>query len=257
MSQYITITSSKQNPCDFVSNFADAVNLYDGYEVAVTKIFHAPAYNITSSNNKFSLAKGTKIENYRIPIGFYAGTCHIMAAINDVLVNSVLSDLPDETLLKRNPTFSYKQGGDASSLQIHDSGVFFAIEFINEDKQLLGVLGYCVDGRIKRLDINHYNLSSVTEVGFLYSNIVANSIINQQQSHLLSLIPITSKNGYNYHEFTNPAYRPLSVHSFTDIDFALTNVRGDIIEMDHLHSADSDRVVYPTVITLHIRKIYK
>ena len=256
MSQYITITSSKQNPCEFVSNFTDAINLNDGYEVAVTRIFHAPEYNITRRNNKFTLAKGTKTENYRIPIGFYEGTCQIMAAIYGVLVNSILSDLPDETLLKRNPTFTYKQGGEASSLQIQDSGVFFSIEF-DQDEHLLDVLGYCVDGRIKRLDINHYHLSSATEAGFLYSNIVANSIIDQQQSRLLALIPITSKKGYNCHEFANPVYNPLSVHSFTDIAFTLTNVRGEVMEMDYLHSTDSDRVVYPTVIALHIRKIYK
>ena len=55
MTQYITITSEDQNPCDFISNFLDSVNIDAGYEVAVKSIFHAPLYNVTEDNNKFAI----------------------------------------------------------------------------------------------------------------------------------------------------------------------------------------------------------
>ena len=84
--------------------------------------------------------------------------------------------------------------------------------------------------------------------GFLYSNIVENSLINQQQSRLLACVPISSASPYNFFEFHNPVYRVFSVHSFTDLNFALTNVDGDILRM---------KGGIPTVITLSIRKNYK
>ena len=82
-----------------------------------------------------------------------------------------------------------------------------------------------MSAKFNKFNANHYTFEAATEAGFLYSNIVDNSMINQQQSRLLTLIPIRSKSGYNYHEFTNPVYGPLSVHSFTDITFALTDVK--------------------------------
>ena len=272
MDQYITITSKNQNPCEFVSNFTDAVNLSDGYEVAVTQIFHAPVDNITPRNNKFTLIKGAETEDYRIPTGYYGNTCQIIRAIKKALSGPIFkvyidsfgphsrgSQDADELFLKKQPSFAYKQGGESSSLRLLEDGVFFSIDNKRDNNEfLLKSLEYCIDGNTNRLDIIHFELDTSTETGFLYSNIVGNSIINQQQSRLLAIIPISSKKGYNCHEFTNPDYKPLSVHSFTDIAFTLTNVRGEVMSMDHdnsLHRVST--VMYPTIITLHIRKIYK
>lgn len=265
MDRYITITSSDQNPCDFVSNFTDAVNLNDGYEVAVKRIFHAPAYNVTERNNKITLIKDSNISDHYIPIGYYAGTCDVMAAIYDVLEKARIRGANEhggEPLVDNPPQFAYaKNTGEASSLKLMDSGVAFLVDNARDDDvMVLKLLGYCVNGKFDKITINHYNFDVSTEAGFLYSNIVANSMINQQQSRLLALIPIRSKPGYNYHEFTNPDYRPLSVHSFTDLAFKITNVHGDVISMSHLYSSYWGRnktIIYPTIITLHIRKIYK
>ena len=90
MDQYITITSKNQNPCEFVSNFTDAINLNDGYEIAVTQIFHAPVDNITPRNNKFTLIKGTETKDYRIPTGYYGNTCEIMRAIKNALRDPIV-----------------------------------------------------------------------------------------------------------------------------------------------------------------------
>ena len=265
MSQYITITSSTQNPCDFVSNFTDAVNLYDGYEVAVTKIFHAPAYNVTEHNNKFTLIKEQALVDYYIPVGHYAGTCDVLEAIYKVLLKSMESGENAHgsgTLVLKEPLFLYAKGmGEASSLKIMDVGVKFLIDNARDDNAMvLKLLGYCMNARIDKININHYAFDVSMDAGFLYSNIVANSLINQQQSRLLALIPIRSKAGYNYCEFEKPVYTPLSVHSFTDIAFKLTDVNGSMIRMAHTYSAswgNVTRILYPTIITLHIRKIYK
>ena len=263
MDRYITVTSSNQDPCNFVSNFTDTINLNDGYEVAVTRIYHAPIYNVTERNNKFTVIKGTTVVDHYIPIGYYAGTCDIVEAIYTVLEKSRETGSNEHgqaSLIKTKLVFLYKTAGEASSLKIADAGVTFLVDNDRDnDAILLKLLGYCVNGKFDKININHYTFDVTTEAGFLYSNIVDNSMINQQQSRLLALIPIRSKPGYNYHEFTNPVYGPLSVHSFTDITFGITDVRGDVVRMDHVYSSywGNTKIMYPTILTLHIRKIYK
>ena len=282
MDQYITVTSSDQHPCDFVSNFADTISLNDGYEVAVTRIYHAPTYNITETCNTFTLVRSAGNHapvSHSVPVGFYATSTDVLKAIYGTLKNhtdlatttstssgkdgAVLPSFgPSTMLITVAPNFSYKASGEASYLEIlqktssPDRGTMFKT---GEASPLLKVLGFVVEKKTHRIDINHYILHNAIETGFLYSNIVANSMVNQQQSRLLALVPIQAKIGYNFHEVVNPVYNPLSVHSFTDIDFTLTNVRGEIMRMDNIQSSkiDDQAIRYPTIITLHIRKIYK
>lgn len=258
MNRHITVTSSNQHPCEFVSNFADTINLNDGYEVAVTRIFHAPAYNITESCNTFTLTRHDQLV-YSIPVGFYATSTDVLEAIYKELTKQAENQgiLP---LITTPPNFTYKSSGEASYLEIlqkntsPDRGVMFKT---GEDSPLLMVLGFIIERKTHRIDINHYTLSNVLETGFLYSNIVTNSMVDQQRSRLLAIVPIGSKSGYNVHEVINPMYSHLSVHSFTDIRFTLTNVRGEIMEMDNIQSykEEDHAISYPTIITLHIRKI--
>ena len=264
MDRYITITSSDQDPCNFTSNFTNSININDGYEIAMTNIYHAPLYNITEDNNKFTLVRDNAVSNFHIPAGFYESRCEVLGAIQKVLNKAVEGDLipSHEILISRKPIFKYVSG-DSSTLTFDknaDADIYFLIDNArDQDSLLLKVLGYCVDGRIKKLEISHTQIDNTCEVGFLYSSIVANSIIDQKQSRLLACIPIYSKSGYNHYEFKNPIYNPLSVHSFTDIEFVLTDVTGNVMQMDHLHTADwgYNKVALPTIITLHIRKIRK
>ena len=264
MDQYITVTSSDQNPCNFVSNFTNSININDGYEVAVKSIFHAPLFNITEHDNKFTLTRELPNRNpelcdFFIPIGFYESTCSILGAIYNVLMDAIKEEGYEErVLIKKAPTFRYISS-DVMQLQLDtNERISFMIDNNrDEDVLLLKHLGYCINGRVKRLDIRNYDLESTCEAGFLYSNIVTNSLIDQTQSRLLACIPINSKVGYNYHEIENPVYKPLSVHSFTDISFVCTDVRGNTLQMDHFHVSQYGyaRIIYPTIILLHIRKI--
>ena len=164
----------------------------------------------------------------------------------------------ERVLIKKAPTFRYISS-DVMQLQLdNNERISFMIDNNrDEDVLLLKHLGYCINGKVKRLDIRNYDLESTCEAGFLYSNIVTNSLIDQTQSRLLACIPINSKVGYNYHEIENPVYKPLSVHSFTDISFVCTDVRGNTLQMDHFHVSQYGyaRIIYPTIILLHIRKI--
>ena len=271
MDQYITITSAKQNPCDFVSNFTDAINVSKGYEVAVTQIYHAPLYNITTENNTFRIYDDSLEENYdfSIPVGFYETTSDILRAIYDVSDEELFNM---ENRSKR-PTITYKTTGEAMTMKLQKPFTFSVLNYeykhyfggddkvYNPNSKLLAIFGYAIAGDISRLDINHAPLVSCIESGLLYSNIVANSMIDQKQSRLLGIFPIKSNAGYNHYEVKNPVYYPLSVHSFTDIAFELVDVRGRLMQMEHMYpTLDLETetfvryVKYPTIITLHIRK---
>jgi hypothetical protein len=246
-------------------------------------MFHGPLFNVTSANNTFILQRGDNTEgrvNYQIPPGFYKGSCDILSAIYQVLLASVdrgHNGRGVTSLVSRPPVFAYGKVGESSTLRIADPEVNFLVhrsqatsaeEF---DAQLyafrsvtfrsitspLSMLGYCVDARFNKISINHYDFNTSTEAGFMYSNIVTNSLINQQKSRLLAIVPVKSGPGYNYYEFINPIYNPLAAHTFTDITFMLTDVFGEVLNMDHTHAENelSRGFLYPTIITLHIRKI--
>ena len=262
MEQYITITSEDQNPCSFISNFVESVNIAAGYEVAVKSIFHAPLYNITGDNNMFTLTTSRRgrdeYAEFEIPVGFYESTCDIVAAIHKVLTDSVaelLHRTERDPLIGVAPTLKINNGTislilPGNAKKNPENNVYFLIRGLHRGGQLLRILGYCSHDKLKvdTIVVADYTIKNSCEAGFLYSSIVTNSMINQKQSRLLACLPINSKSGYNFYEVQNPVYQPLSVHSFTDIKFALTNVHGEIMVMDR--NAD-----LPTILILHIRKI--
>lgn len=87
MDMYITVTSGKQDACDFISNFVDSIDIHDGYEVALTGIYHGPLFNIDKEHNKFTLKKGTQVVDYEIPPGYYQSTTHLVLAMIHWLID--------------------------------------------------------------------------------------------------------------------------------------------------------------------------
>lgn len=277
----ITITSSHQNPADFSCSVLDALDLDEGYEVAVTKVFHAPIFNVTERNNRFTLSKPSSttysaselstsvdieeisltVSDYYIPPGFYPTSCDILAAIHKVLVDKleIGHNHGASTLIEKKPILSYSTTSPGTmTLKIIDKKVKF---FINKerdgDSRLLSLLGYCFDEEISQLVVENYPFEISSVPGFLYSNIVENSFINQQRSRLLSIFPVSSKQGYNCYEVMNPIYSPLSAHSFIDVTFKLLDIHGETLKMDPVYTSwyGTETVLYPTIISLHIRKM--
>ena len=220
MDRHITVTSTSQNPANFVSNFTESVAFGSGYEVGLKGIFHAPIHNVTDKNNTFkvkSIVKRTDvIESYTIPPGFYIDSCHILQAIKqalddaisvDAISDDAISDdaITTSAILRSKPEFKYKAGGEQAVLKLRQ-GVFFYVD--STEPQLLHLLGFCVQGEFGEININVFKFPSTLNSGFLYSSIVGNSIIDQKQSRILSIVPMASKNGYNYHEFMSPVYNP-------------------------------------------------
>ena len=123
---------------------------------------------------------------------------------------------------------------------------------------MLQAFGYYVDTLTNRLDIIHHYLGTETKAGFLYSNIAANSVIDDSVSRLLCCFPMnTDKPGYSCFEFENPSYLPLRVNSFAELSFQINDTNDEKINIKHKETLFSNysQLRYPTIITLHIRKI--
>ena len=94
-----------------------------------------------------------------------------------------------------------------------------------------------------------------TLLAFLYASPVENSLINNQESRMLTPIPVTSKQCYNYVEFAQPLYRKISVRQFMDISFEILDKNGKQVEFNlYGDDLDQENREYPTILNLHIRR---
>tara|TARA_B110000977_G_scaffold192255_1_gene265488 strand:+ start:265 stop:1149 length:885 start_codon:yes stop_codon:yes gene_type:complete len=290
----IIVTSRDQDPADFNANYIDSININEGYEIALKSIFHAPVYNITTANNRFSVAKsndhGTEImlnlsiAHFEIPAGFYESRCEIMAAMHKAISDTISglqigfgsTNPHDREILDYAPVFSVDNGTitldmvnpkknasrDRTLAALHGRELeykYFVIDpAVYIDSSLMPVLGYCNKKKIllPKLEVDDMMFTNSSTAGFLYSNIVGNTMIDQTQSRLLATIPMSSKAGYSYFEFQNPTYRSLSVHSIADMTFVITDVQGNIFQMDnvYLRRRNFSEWILPTILNLHIRK---
>ena len=247
----IVVTSDNQNPANFVSNFVDSINVNDGYEIAVKSIFSPPLFNFTEDNNEFTVVtviNGKEYYySYAIKPGFYENTRQLLQKMQQSIKSSIMKRVAKPP--KWTPTLSSNPQSvtlNMNNAKRKDASQYFIFGGDVKDS-LLRDLGLCASEKtmVAKLDINNYSFDEETICGFLYSNIVENSLINQQQSRLLACIPLSSASPYNFFEFHNPVCRAFSVHSFTDLNFVLTYVDDDILRM---------KGGIPTVITLSIRK---
>ena len=94
-------------------------------------------------------------------------------------------------------------------------------------------------------------MANPVETGYIYSKIVSNMSVNNEQSRMLSTFPVQSKDGYNCYEFNNPTYRPVVVKtkSLLDMEFKLTDASGRKIVLDPSGGR------HPTTIVLNFREI--
>ena len=264
----IVITSDNQNPVNFFSSYNESIDIDESYEIAMKSIFHAPAFNISSENNRFSIVKQVDdesqvISHFQVKPGFYESRSEIMEAMRQAVAVRM-----HQTLLVNEPIFIVDKGIATLDMSVNkrkgvtQPGVelkFFVIDpAVYMDSSILPVLGYCNSKKqfLDKLEVEDLRIDSGETAGFVYSNIVKNSLINHTQSRLLATVPISSNPGHNYFEFRNPTYRPLSTHSITDITCFITDINGMEIQMDNIYMQRKHfkEFILPTIVNLHIRK---
>ena len=200
---------------------------------------------------------------FEIPTGHYPTTCNVVAAMQKVLSEAVDSD---ESPLNIKPKFVISDG--RVKLHYHKRGtktvkkkpgeIHFIVEANPQRGSVLNSLGYCPaneDELVENIDLDVYAINNPRMEAFLYSTVVTNSMIDQQASRILCVFPVGGETGYNYHEFINPIYRPLSVHFITSMEFAMSNVEGDLLDLDKSHLARQGFTKsFPTILNIHIRR---
>jgi len=252
--QFIVVTSGAK-PSRFTSNFNSVINVASGYEIGVKSVFHAPVYNVTEENDSFCVIKDDLKVNLNIPHGFYDRSCEVLrAAFKSILEYN--KDVTDEEvdLIHRlelgAPSFGTNPDG-RSYLKL-----FRSEKFKFDECPLFEIFGCYLDSTgVNKIEIEDFPLKTTVECGFLYSDTVKHSIINNSFARLMCCIPLYSTKGYNYYEFVNPDYKPLSVNSFTDLSFVITNSNGLDVMFDHTQGCGTscNSVNLPTVLNLHIR----
>ena len=261
MRQYITVTSGVQNPSEFVSNFTDSINANDGHEIAVTSIFHGPMYNITDKNNYFTIGADTssggeqlgQLRTLTISSGYYETSIDVVNAMYKAMMSFYNSHEKNQGFLSRKPILTLDAQGLVVLKTNDNTKKFTTYGRFGVKGSLLSLLG--VGSDTFKFTTANWEMVHTTEAGFLYSSIVTNSIIDQQKSRLLAILPIMAKPGYIHYEVTNPVYYDLSVHSFTDVSFTILDVKGKLVNIDPLDRLDDSNwaIRHPTILTLHIR----
>lgn len=256
MDQHITVTSGN-SPSRFVSSFNSVVNLTDGYEIAVKSIYHGPVFNVTEENDSFTIAKGSQTARLKISHGFYSRSCEILRAAFATIIESLEDEFEGEKINLREPPSFWIDSNGLTNLKLSTKTEFFKMR---GDSPLFETIGcYSDTPDVNRIEVDDYPLKSTMECGFLYSNVVKNSIINNSFARLMTCVPLRSKKGYNFIEYRNPDYKALSVNSFTDLSFVIVNQEGKDIKFDHSYGCgaicEPNAVIeYPTILNLHIRR---
>ena len=248
--QFIVVTSGSK-PSRFSSNFNSVINVAAGYEVGVKSIFHAPVFNVTEENDGICVIKDDEKVNLKIPHGFYDRSCEILrASYQEILEHNKIRDTGDELLEIQlgSPSFGMNTDG-RSYLKLARSE-----RFKLDECPLFEIFGCYLDNNdVNKIEIEDFPLKTTVECGFLYSDSVKHSIINNSIARLMCCIPLYSTKGYNYHEFVNPDYKPLSVNSFTDLSFVITDSSGQDVKFDQTGGRGAAYVNLPTILNLHIR----
>ena len=246
---YFTVTSQK-NASNFVSNFTNPINLSDNYEIGLKSVSHGSTYNVTSKTNRITLLRddgNNHIEHIFLDTGCYHTKSELFHEIQSKLLdffNTTTSKLWSRDV----PKYFIESDGRITIKLPPPLSVTRPIYFLIDNKTwpgqnpLSNILNF-PDNKYKKISDFREFISIKPTLGFIYSSVVAESYINNHKSRLLAIAPFYSADGYNYFEFLNISYYPLSVNTFTDIFFSIKDENGDELNLSKT-----------TILNLHVRK---
>ena len=245
-----------------LETYLDPVKLTQKMEIGVTSIFHGEVFNISSKNNviNFTVKIVSKDDDYievntskssvRISTGHYPTRFSILKEISERFALLTWPDQNEETgyfssgqltFRDERPCFAVEWiSGDLIKVQVEN----MEIDYTSPDSpwNLLDIKNsWDFDVAIKNVDFRT-NLSPA----FLYMNIVESSFINGNLSRLLTMIPISQKSHWSYHQFPYPNYVPIQVDEFSKIHISILDMSGKLIEFNP---------DYKTIISLHTKSI--
>ena len=261
MDRYITITSQDQNPSDFISHFGENLYLEGDYEIALKTIYHAPAFNITETENIFEIYdKKTELRyGLKVPPGFYENETDVLSTIYQVLQELFEDprfknvDEDGDPLSEERPEPVFKKQEEKFVLGFQKPLATRFTFIAGPSSPLTRYLGYIfpTDVQLVSLTINGNTYLNTITPGFVYCSCVENSIVDMQQSRLLAMVPFESNSNYNYISIENPPYVPLASNSLRDVSFTICDREGKLLRLE---SKNEGVPPIPTMLVLHLRK---
>ena len=266
MSEFITIASDANSPSDFNVQFNTTFNLTENYEDALKSIFYGPLCNVCDHNDLLVLRlNGRETRELRVPHAYYPSMYYLTRAINDTVVafynNLGEGDNNWAVSTVRNVKFTAtkKQSGDVSTITLilPDNVRFYHNPIIHGKSNILDMYGIELPFNTQKMSVKEAKLTYNHQIGFVYSSLVKVSKFNNKDSRLLATLPLYTDDGYSDHTFVNPSYYPIAVTSFENISFQIRDYNGKLVDIAHKELADKREnkpILYPTILTLHIRK---
>ena len=269
MSEYVTCISTANDPSHFKTSFDTPFNLSDGYEVALTNIFYGPLCNVCESNDLLVIRKNNTVsKEFHIPHGFYPSKHDLLTVIHQVIVNFYDNLEPEDPDWDKNNLYNIKKTITASRQGISNhltvelpAGVkFYHVDAYHGKANVLQLFGIKYSFSQAKISVKDEPLDFKHQVGFLYSSLVQNSKINDKSSRLLGVFPMVADIGYSEFVITNPAYYPIAVNTFQEIEFHLRDYKGATIKIsskkldDYFYGENPQTEVFPTILQIHIRK---
>ena len=266
MSEYITIASDAYSPSDFHTQFNTTFNLTEDYEVALKSIFYGPLCNVCEHNDLLVLRLNNReMRELRVSHGYYPTMYYLTRAINDTVVNFYdnLGEgdenwaVSNATNVKFNSSQKQTGGISAISLSLPENVKFYYYPFTHGKSNILDLYGVQLRFSTSKLLVRDTKLEYKHQVGFVYSSLVKDSKFNNKDSRLLATIPLYTDDGYSEYMVVNPSYYPIAVTSFDNVSFQIRDNKGKLVEIAHRELADrreNKPILYPTILTLHIRK---
>jgi len=288
ISEYITLVSPPDSPSDFSTQFDTTIPLDGGFEVGLIDIFHGGVCNVCSKNNHFFISsfKGSpssfknlnpskNTDRLTIPTGYYKNTILVVEAIQKAIDTftksggrggSWFKDEADLNQPRTQITYTSKTKSDRRLIPIgpYDGEVVSVkLNITHKDlrfyqpkygRTLLSLLGKNEGGVFSELHIGNTELESHDEIGLIYTSLIQSSRLNNKNTNLLAVVPLGKSFGSNYIHYSviNPTYYPVAVTSFEQIRIQIKNVLQNPVHIKHVGA--TDRALYPTILTLHLRK---
>ena len=237
----IVIVGGEENNQAKLSTLLKPVKIDSQVGLAITSIFHGEVYNINESNNNvyFRMDVHETIYSIRIATGHYLSTYAVLKAIS----NRLQKRLWDVSEMHK-PSLSVSLRRDGMLTVAAQNMTVLLSHKRDTPWKMLGVNKKFES--TKQDTVRNVDFTQTLEPAFLYVNIVEQSFLNGKLSRLLSMIPISMKAHWSYHEFAQPKFVPIDVKEFSKIILELRDMDGNYVPFEP-H--------FKTIITLQTKRI--
>ena len=260
---------------NFVTHFAEKLQLNDNYEVALSEIsFTKSWFNIAKPELIYSTIIDTPMiihTKYLLPAGIYKTSAELVYAMNKIINESIV----ENNLMEKNPIISYDEKTDKFAVNLgytkrdyNKDAIGVKRAFLTFSENLSNMLGF-VDRNFQKLTIaniseftkNTDTFGKITKIEavfcpvlepidslYIYSDILAPRIVGNTKASLFRQVIVSADIDYGktaHEKFQNLYYHPLNHFEIDSIRIEIRDVTGEYVSFNKGE----------ITITLHFRKV--